>query len=142
MNKPCHDIATAKHIPMYFRLRNHHFVNVPGNSICTEDAATTKYMNGTAKRTEKPIIDDIPDAVDMSERIIAATIVMDMGIEISQNNLHLLMALFFSNAFRSRLIYCNICLPRELQHSVSSYTMTTFHGSIFWHVKFLENKDP
>ena len=90
MNKPCHDIATAKHIPMYFRLRNHHFENDPGNSICTEDAATTKYMNGTAKRTEKPIID----------------------------------------------------FQRELQRSASSYTMTAFHGSIFWHVKFLENKDP
>jgi hypothetical protein len=30
-----------------------------------------------------------------------------MGIEISQNNLHLLMALCASNAFRSRLIYFN-----------------------------------
>ena len=107
MNKPCHDIATAKHIPMYFRLRNHHFVNVPGNSICTEDAATTKYMNGTAKRTAKPIIEDTPGAVDISERIMAATMVMDMGIEMSQNNLHLLMALFVSIVLRSRLIYFN-----------------------------------
>ena len=107
MNKPCHDIATAKHIPMYFRLRNHHFENDPGNSICTEDAATTKNMNGTAKRTEKPIIDDTPDAVDMSVPIMVTTIVMNMGIEIRQNNLHLLMALCASNAFRSRLIYFN-----------------------------------
>jgi hypothetical protein len=30
---------------------------------------------------------------------------MDIGIEMSQNNLHLLMALFFSIAFRSMLIY-------------------------------------
>ena len=107
MNKPCHDIATAKHIPIYFRLRNHHFEKAPGNSICTEDAATTKYMNGTAKRTEKPIIDDTPGAVDMSVPIMVTTIVMDMGIEISQNNLHLLMALCASNAFRSRLMYFN-----------------------------------
>ena len=107
MKKPCHDIATAKHIPMYFRLRNHHFENDPGNSIFIEDAATTKYMNGTAKRTEKPIIDDTPDAVDMSVPIMVTTIVMNMGIEISQNNLHLLMALCASNAFRSRLIYFN-----------------------------------
>ena len=107
MNKPCHDIATAKHIPMYFRLRNHHFENDPGNSICTEDAATTKNMNGTAKRTEKPIIDDTPDAVDMSVPIMVTTIVMNMGIEISQNNLHLLMALCASKSFRSRLIYFN-----------------------------------
>ena len=107
MNKPCHDIATAKHIPMYFRLRNHHFENDPGNSICIEDAATTKNMNGTAKRTEKPIIDDTPDAVDMSVPIMVTTIAINMGIEISQNNLHLLMALCASNAFRARLMYFN-----------------------------------
>ena len=107
MNVPCHAIATAKHIPMYFRLRNHHFENDPGNSICTEDAATTKYMNGTAQRTEKLIIDLIPDVVDVSVPIMVTIIVMNMGIAISQNNLHLLMALCASNAFRSRLIYFN-----------------------------------
>ena len=29
----------------------------------------------------------------------------------------------------------------ELKHSDSSYTMAVFHGSIFWHVKFLEKTD-
>jgi hypothetical protein len=105
MNKPCHAIATAKHIPIYLRLRSNHSGNGPGNSVCKEDAATTRNMKGTAQRTEKPIIVDTPAPVDISASIMAMTITMDIGIEISQNNLHWLMALFFSTTFRSILIY-------------------------------------
>ena len=128
MNKPCHDIATAKHIPMYFRLRNHHFEKLPGNSICIEDAATTKYMNGTAKRTEKPIIDDTPDAVDMSVPIMVTTIAMNMGIEISQNNLHLLMVLCASNVFRSRLMYFNHWFAKR----TPTLCLIVYDDSISW----------
>ena len=105
MNKPCHAITTAKHIPIYFLLRSNHIENGPGNSVCTEDMATTRNMKGTAQRTEKPIIVDTPAPVDMSAPIVAMKMTMDIGIEMSQNNLHLLMALFFSIAFRSMLIY-------------------------------------
>ena len=104
MNKPCHAIATAKHIPIYFRLRNHHIGKGPGNRVWTDDAATTRNMNGTANRTENPIIDDTPAPVDMSAPIIATIMKMDIGIEMSQNNLHSLMALFFSTALRSILM--------------------------------------
>ena len=107
MNKPCHAITTAKHIPIYFRLRSNHIENGPGNSVCTEDMATTRNMKGTAQRTEKPIIVDTPAPVDMSAPIVAMKMTMDIGIEMSQNNLHLLMALFVSIVLRSRLIYFN-----------------------------------
>ena len=62
-------------------------------------------MKGTAKRTEKPIIVDTPGPVDMSVPIISMTMTRDIGIEMSQNNLHSLMALFFSITFRSILIF-------------------------------------
>ena len=107
MNKPCQAMATAKHIPIYFRLRSNHIGNGPGNSVCTEDMATTRNMKGTAQRTEKPIIVDTPAPVDMSAPIVAMKMTMDIGIEMSQNNLHLLMALFASIVLRSRLIYFN-----------------------------------
>ena len=103
MNAACHAIATAKQSPIYFRLRSHHIGNGPGNSIWTEDAATTRNMNGTAHRTENPIIDDTPAPVDMSTPSMAMTMTTDIGIEISQNNLHPLMALFSSAAFKPNL---------------------------------------
>jgi hypothetical protein len=43
----------------------------------------------------------------MSTPSMAMTMTMDIGIEISQNNLHSLIALFFSTAFRSILKYFN-----------------------------------
>jgi len=64
-------------------------------------------MMGTAKRTENPIIDDTPGPVDKSTPLIARTMTSDMGIEISQNSLHPLMALFFRTACRSILIFSN-----------------------------------
>jgi hypothetical protein len=64
-------------------------------------------MKGTAKRTENPIIVDTPAPVDMSAPIMAMTMTMHIGIEMSQNNLHWLMALFFSTTLRSILIYSN-----------------------------------
>ena len=62
-------------------------------------------MKGTAQRTENPIISDTPDPVDISTPIMAMTMIMHIGIEISQNKFHLLMALFFNIVFRSLLIY-------------------------------------
>ena len=62
-------------------------------------------MKGTAKRTENPIISETPDPVDISTPIIAMTIIVDIGIEISQNKFHLLMALFFNIVLRLVLIY-------------------------------------
>jgi|TARA_B110000263_G_scaffold47390_1_gene39377 hypothetical protein len=62
-------------------------------------------MKGTAKRTENPIISETPGAVDISTPIMAMTISVDIGIEIRQNKLHLLMILFFNIVLRSVLIY-------------------------------------
>ena len=64
-------------------------------------------MMGTAKRTENPIIDDTPGPVDKSTPLIARTMTSDMGIEMSQNSRHPLMALFFRTACRSILILSN-----------------------------------
>ncbi len=62
-------------------------------------------MKGTAQRTENPIISETPGPVDISTPIIAMTMIVDIGIEIRQNKLHLLMALFFNIVLRLVLIY-------------------------------------
>ena len=62
-------------------------------------------MKGTAQRTENPIISETPGPVDISTPIMAMTISVDIGIEIRQNKLHLLMILFFNIVLRSVLIY-------------------------------------
>ena len=61
-------------------------------------------MKGTAQRTANPIISETPDPVDISTPIMAITMIVHIGIEISQNKFHLLMALFFNIVFRSVLI--------------------------------------
>lgn len=99
MNKPCQAIATAKHKPTYFRLRSNHAENGPRNNVWAADAATTRYMKGTAQRTENEIISDTPAPVDISARIVVASITADIGTETSQNNRHPLMALLASNTF-------------------------------------------
>ena len=88
INEPCHAIATAKHMPMYLRFRNHHLVKVLGKSICTADAAVTMKMNGTAQRTEIPIISDTACGSVISCCCIAMKMIIDIGIDITQNKFH------------------------------------------------------
>ena len=123
MNRPCHAIATAKHIPMYFRLRSNHVVNGAGNNVCSADIATTTAMNGTAQRTEKPIICNTPGAVDRSTVDISTTMTMDIGTATSQNSLHWLMALFCSTAFRSMLMYFGYLYRKRAATSSFSHPM-------------------
>jgi hypothetical protein len=85
-------------------LPNHHIENGPGNKICTEDAATTRKISGTAKRTEYPIMCETPSPVERSVAINSTAMTMDIGIEMSQNKRQLLMALLFKSAFRFLLI--------------------------------------
>jgi len=70
--------------------------------------ATTRNMKGTAQCTEKLIISRTPCTVDMSCPIIVMAMMMDIGIEMSQNNLHSLMALFFRTTLRSIFIYHSV----------------------------------
>ena len=56
-------------------------------------------MKGTAQRTENWIMADTPGPVDMSLRIIAKIMAMDIGMETSQNNRHPLNTLLLSSSF-------------------------------------------
>ncbi len=78
-------------------------------------------MIGTAKRTENPIIDDTPGPVDKSTLVIARTMKSDMGIEMSQNSFHPLMALFFSTACKSILMFSNHLGENELVLATVSF---------------------
>jgi hypothetical protein len=61
-------------------------------------------MKGTAQRTENEIIPDTPAPVDKSAPIAAIAMTTDIAIEISQNSLQPLMALFFNASVRSKFI--------------------------------------
>jgi hypothetical protein len=64
-------------------------------------------MKGTAQRTENPIIVETPGPVVRSAPVIATAMTMDIGTEMSQNNLQPLMALFFSTTGKSILMVFN-----------------------------------
>ena len=117
MNKPCHAIATAKHMPIYLRLRKSHIVNGPGNSALRADVAVTRKIKGTAQRTENEIICETAAASDMSSPIISITIMTDIGTDTSQNSFHWFIALCCKTTFRS------IVMGQE--------DTATEHGSIY-----------
>ena len=106
MNAPCHAIAMTKQNPINLRLRSNHIDGGHGNKTGAADAATTKKMKGTAQRTENEIIAETPDGVDISIPAILIAMMMDIGMDMSQNNLQPLSALLFSTDLKSRLILC------------------------------------
>ena len=104
MKRPCHAMATAKHKPMYFRLRSSHAGIGPGNNLCSADIPTTRKIMGTANRTEYPIMCDTAGGVDISSDIISRIIMALIGIETSKKSPQPLSALVFSNSCGPLLI--------------------------------------